>query len=85
MKHLKQFENNNHFKIGDYVKCVKPEPSFFLKYNKIYIVTDNTYYSNEISVEGNSDGSYHEDKFKLATPQEIEQYEIEKTSDKYNL
>lgn len=88
MKHLKYFEDNKQFKIGDYVKCVDSSCSNFLIYNNIYIVINNEFSGSlkpHIIVEENPNGAYPNIKFKLATPKEIEQYELEKSTNKYNL
>jgi len=92
MKQVRTFEqytNNRKFNIGDYVKCIDVDETEFLNYNKIYIVSstlgESDGYNKYITLEGNSHGTYNENRFVIPTPKEIEQYKLEQESNKYNL
>ena len=91
MKHLKYFENNKYFKIGDYVKCIDARGFLNkLENNKIYYIYKDTQIlgTNEYTYIQDDDkqmGGYINDRFVLATPEEIEHSKLEKETKKYNL
>jgi len=77
--------------IGDIVKCIDPLNMDLLTMNKIYTIfeividNNNTYYKLEEIMEIDSDHNYRGNRFVTPTPEEIKQYKLEKTADKYNL
>ena len=90
MKYIKTFENNTlyepKFKNGDYVKCI--DEIYNLKNYKIYVV-EHSYKSNlgteYVDLENVPNNSYFCDRFILATPEEIENYNMTKNVENYNL
>ena len=76
MKYIQTFERH-FFKAGDYAKCIDPPITDSIIKNKIYIIIDVE--DNKVKVE--SEGGYISDyfayRFVKATPNDIEQYEIE--------
>ena len=88
MKYLKKFEhiNENVVKIGDKVICIDAGDSdHMLEYNNVYIVEKikkqiiNQYKLKDV------DYYWEEDRFRTGTTEEIEELEIKKDSNKYNL
>ena len=84
----------NPFKIGTYVRCKSEKPNFNVFRDKIYIIsdTDVTYnrdniidYFCKVSSDIVTDDWLFCKRFVKATPEEIERYKIEQSTDKYNL
>jgi hypothetical protein len=88
MKHLKTFEHKDFktFEKGDYVKCIDPDDSHTLTLNKIYIVKEfvSSHYNNFIKTT-ETYSEFFTSRFILATPENIEKYELEKNISRYNL
>jgi len=87
MKHLKTFETNSKFKVGDIVRCFKFEDDGELCIIKN--IDSRHPYSLPYFIEDIKDDDYRlwvgdKDIIK-ATKQEIEQYELDKYTNKYNL
>ena len=85
MKNIKTFESFHSFSIGDYVKCVNANTNVgAIKLNNIYEVEDvkpgNKY--SDVKVIGFWWSGL---RFVLATPEEIEEYKLQKSTIKYNL
>ena len=88
MKYIKTFENIKDFKIGDYVVCIDDSSEYNsnLKNNNIFEIEDiqKDYRTRQFKLIG-VNTYWSENRFRLATPEEIEDYEIKNTAKKYNL
>lgn len=88
MKYLKRFENIiSKFEIGDYVKCIDDHENPHLYRDKIYIIKSFEFdeKTNFVYLENINRSFFYANRFVLATPEEIEEYEIEQNINKYNL
>lgn len=83
MKHIKTFESIfDRFKVGDIIICIRAGEYTFLKNGNAYLVTSSDL--DLIKVD-NYDIELNRTRFRLATPEEIEEYKLEKDSKNYNL
>jgi hypothetical protein len=94
MKYIKKYEQNDYqFNIGDFVKIdtlVKNVKEKVYVVNKRMHLTTRQYYVIDI-VNGRVDDDVYssswedESNLRLATPDEVERYEMKNDIDKYNL
>ena len=83
MRYLKTFESIfDRFKVGDIITCNRAGDYRFLKNGDTYLVTSSDF--DLIKVD-NYDVDLNRTRFRLATPEEIEEYKLEKDSKNYNL
>ena len=80
------FENNfnNNFNKGDIVKCINSDVDAIIEGElyKIQFISNST---NVINLIEEPAFGFNKNRFKLATKDEIELYNMKKTTDKFNL
>lgn len=87
MKNIKTFEDIfGRFKVGDIVTCIRDGNFLYLKMNDTYIVTSSDFDLIEVSdYNGRSINSLNRTRFRLATPEEIDEFELKTSQNKFNL
>lgn len=97
MKYIKTFENQHTYNIGDYIKaydnilqkqilnCFQIIDNDIQYYTEYIRTTDNTSWDNEKNAEIVRGLIGHKDIERLATTEEIKEFEIIKNTIKYNL
>lgn len=85
MKYIKTYESwftDDRFKVGDIITCLRYNSFVFLNKNQSYIVTD---VDGDLVKVDNYDEFLNRTRFRLATPEEAEEYELKNDMNKYNL
>jgi len=89
MKYIKKFEYEKFtaYKAGDYVKCIDDyDTSSYLKTDEIYVAIEIDDRASHGVVQVLIDEDWWRcSRFVLATPEEVEKWEIEKLASKYNI
>ena len=84
MKYIKAYELLNNFNAGDYVVCINNYNAIELEFKKVFKVISVSSGIIHFRNKGDYVG-YKKERFRLASPDEIEKYEIELSTKKYNL
>lgn len=86
MIHLKQYEhyfNDERFKVGDIITCLRGQGcSYLINNGQSYIVT---YVDGDLIKVDNRDEVLNRTRFRLATPEEAEEFKLKADMNKYNL
>lgn len=85
MKYIKTYEGwftDDRFKVGDIITCIRYNSVGFLSKNKSYIVTD---VDGDLVKVDNYDEFLNRTRFRLATPDEAEEFKLKADINKYNL
>ena len=85
---FKIFENKKKIKEGDVVKCIDhSDTEELLEYGKLYKIKNiYTYRSGDTQyIFYNINYEWNDDRFILATPEEIKKYELEQLTNKFNI
>ena len=91
MKYIKRFEQSinlkdSKFKIGDYVISLTINNIYYSKIEGIiYEIRYSKYFNNFVYYIDEYLSYLIEDDLRLMTPDEIEQYELDKTTKKFNI
>jgi hypothetical protein len=91
MKYIKKFENIKNAKIDDYVICIdnwgatndlNKGYTYQIKDISSSNITHNIAFKFD---DTNPKSSWNSNRFRLATPEEIDEYQMKKSTKKYNL
>ena len=87
MKHIKTYENTENRQVGDIVKCISSRDSSLIFHNCYTIskISNDKEYYNVAEDIPKQTNWWHKNRFITPKKDEIIEYQMKNTKDKYNL